>query len=175
MNNDSLLSPSPDSNETSEFSRFTEIIRRLRNPNGGCPWDIEQTFTSLAPQIVEEAYEVAEAAKEGSPSLPEELGDLLSVIGLYAQIGDDTKTFSYVDILKAINEKLIRRHPHVFGDRSVSGTNEVLKNWEAIKQEEKAKKGGAKKEGLLSGIPRSMPALLKAHRIGEKCSRINFD
>jgi MazG family protein len=161
--------------EAEEFSRFTEILRRLRAPNGGCPWDIEQTFVSLAPQIIEEAYEVAEAAKEGASSLPEELGDLLSVIGLYAQIGEDSKSFSHIDVLRAINEKLIRRHPHVFGEMSVTGTEEVLKNWEAIKQEEKAQKVGAKKDGLLSGIPRSMPALLKAHRIGEKCSRINFD
>ncbi len=161
--------------ETQEFQTFLQIIRRLRDPNGGCPWDIEQTFTSLGPQIIEEAYEVAEASKVGDESLAEELGDLLSVIALYIQIGEDKGSFSYSDVFKKINEKLIRRHPHVFGSDNVSGTEEVLKNWEAIKQQERSAKGVQKKEGMLSGLPQSMPALLKAHRIGEKCARVNFD
>jgi ATP diphosphatase len=171
--------------ETQEFQTFLQIIRRLRDPNGGCPWDIEQTFTSLGPQIIEEAYEVAEAAKIAAAkkgdvttrddNVAEELGDLLSVIALYIQIGEDERKFSYSDVFQKINEKLIRRHPHVFGDENVSGTDEVLKNWEAIKQQERTAKGSKKKEGILSGLPLSMPALLKAHRIGEKCARVNFD
>jgi ATP diphosphatase len=161
--------------ETQEFQQFLQIIRKLRDPNGGCPWDIEQTFESLGPQIIEEAYEVAEAAKAGDESVSEELGDLLSVIALYIQIGEDKCSFSYSDVFQKINEKLIRRHPHVFGQENVSGTEEVLKNWEAIKQQERSAKAAQKKEGLLSGLPLSMPALLKAHRIGEKCARVNFD
>lgn len=164
--------------ETQEFQQFLQIIRRLRDPKGGCPWDIEQTFESLRPQIIEEAYEVAEAAKDGDESVAEELGDLLSVIALYIQIGEDSGSFSYADVFQKINQKLIRRHPHVFGVEHVSGTEEVLKNWEAIKQQERSTKGNTgdkKKEGMLSGLPLSMPALLKAHRIGEKCARVNFD
>ena len=167
--------PSQNLIETHEFQRFLGIIRKLRDPNGGCPWDIEQTFASLGPQIIEEAYEVAEAAKDGDESVAEELGDLLSVIALYIQIGEDSRSFSYADVFQKINEKLIRRHPHVFGTESVSGTEEVLKNWETIKQQERDAKGAKKKEGMLSGLPLSMPALLKAHRIGEKCARVNFD
>lgn len=156
------------------LTRFLEIIAKLRDPNGGCPWDIKQTFQSLKPLIIEEAYEVADAVDAGEAAVKEELGDLLSLIALFSQIGAERATFSFGSVLDGICDKLVRRHPHVFGDTKVSGTEEVLKNWEQIKQQERAQDSKSEK-GLLDGLPRSLPALQKAHQIGERCARIGFD
>lgn len=161
-------------NSSDSLSRFLEIIAKLRDPNGGCPWDLKQTFESLKPLVIEEAYEVSDGVEKGPEAIKEELGDLMSLIALFAQIASERSLFSFAQILDGISDKLVRRHPHVFGDTKVSGTEEVLKNWEEIKKNEK-KSEGAPTKGLLDGLPRSLPALLKAHEIGERCARVGFD
>lgn len=153
--------------------RFAELIRivaKLRDPNGGCPWDLEQTHASLKPYIVEEAYEMVDAIDAGPAKLREELGDVLLQVVLHSQIAKDGGAFDVGDVIAQLSEKLVKRHPHVFGETEVTGTEQVLENWESIK-----KKDLAKGEGLLDGVPRSMPALLRAHRIGEKVARVGFD
>jgi ATP diphosphatase len=155
-------------------TRFLEIMARLRDPKSGCPWDIKQTFETLKPLLIEEAYEVADAVENGPDAIKEELGDLISLIGLFSQIASEHSQFSFASVLDAISDKLIRRHPHVFGKSKVSGSEEVLKNWEQIKQEER-KNGGEVRKGLLDGIPRSLPALLTATQVGERCRRVGFD
>lgn len=168
------MTDSPHQNAAASLIEFLKVMEKLRNPQGGCPWDLKQTFESLRSHLIEEAYEIGDAVAEGPAKVCEELGDLLSLIGLYCQIGRESDLFSFADVLQGISEKLVRRHPHVFGDTKVSGTKEVLENWEAIKQQEKAA-AGATKKGLLDGLPRSMPALLRAHEIGERCARVGFD
>jgi ATP diphosphatase len=155
--------------------RFLEIIATLRDPVAGCPWDLKQTFETLKPLVIEEAYEVEDAVAAGPDAIREELGDLMSLIGLFAQIASERSLFSLADVLEGISNKLVRRHPHVFSDVSVSGTEDVLKNWERIKQEERKGSADQAPEGLLDGIPLSLPALLKAHQIGARCSRVGFD
>ncbi len=164
-----------ETNVLNPLNRFLEILAKLRNPDGGCPWDIKQTFQSLGPLLIEEAYEVVDAIDSGNAALEEELGDMLCVIGLFAQIGIENQSFSFDSVLTAISEKLVRRHPHVFGDTPVSSESEVLENWEKIKQEERASKETSGKKGLLDGIPRSLPALQKAEQMGERASRVGFD
>jgi ATP diphosphatase len=149
-------------------------MAQLRNPQGGCPWDLKQTFETLKPLLVEEAYEASDAVAEGPDAIKEELGDMISLIGLFAQIGSEQKLFSFDSILDGISDKLVRRHPHVFGETKVSGTDEVLTNWEKIKQQERNSRAESPK-GLLDGIPRSLPSLLKAQQAGERCSRVGFD
>jgi len=157
------------------FERFIGIIARLRNPDGGCPWDVKQTLETLRPLLLEEAYEVADAVDSSPKAVCEELGDLVSVIALCADIGRVSHNFDWNDILTAISEKLIRRHPHVFGDLKVDTSEEVLKNWEVIKAQERKSSEKDKEKSLVDGLPQAMPALLKAHRLGEKCARVGFD
>jgi MazG family protein len=150
------------------FRELVSIIARLRGPDG-CPWDREQTFISLRPYILEETYEILEALDEGDfARLKEELGDLLMHIVFQAQIAREKGLFEIDDVLRSINDKLIRRHPHVFGDTEVGGMREVLENWEKIKLGEGPKT-------LLGGVPRSLPALLRAFRVQEKASGVGFD
>lgn len=156
------------------LSKFLDVIEQLRDPQRGCPWDLKQTFESLRSCLIEESYEVSDAVQTSDAAVCEELGDLMSIIALYARIAEEGKKFSFVSVLEGITEKLIRRHPHVFGDLKVSGEAEVLKNWEAIKQQERAS-APEKKKGLLDGIPRSMPALHRSHEIGVRCGRVGFD
>jgi len=160
---------------TDALTRFLEIMAALRNPNGGCPWDLKQTFETLKPLVIEEAYEVADAVEAGPQAVCEELGDLVSLIGLFSQIASEQSLFSFSSVLGGISDKLVRRHPHVFGETKVSGTDEVLKNWEQIKQEERKATAEETPKGLLDGVPRSLPALLKAHQIGSRCARVGFD
>jgi ATP diphosphatase len=154
--------------------KFLDVIARLRDPQGGCPWDLKQTFESLRSCLIEEAYEISDAVEVSDASVREELGDLLSIVALYSRIAEEQKRFSFASVLEGITEKLIRRHPHVFGNLKVSGEEEVLKNWEAIKQKERAGEP-EKQKGLLDGLPRSMPALMKCHEIGVRCARVGFD
>lgn len=155
----------------SPLERFLQIIAQLRDPQGGCPWDLKQTFETLKPLLIEEAYEVSDAVEMGPTAIKEELGDLVCLVGLFAQIASEQQLFTFDSIVEAISDKLVRRHPHVFGETKVSGTEEVLRNWEQIKQQE----GKEKPKGLLDGVPRSLPSLLRAQQIGERCSRIGFD
>ncbi len=145
---------------------------RLRDP-GGCPWDREQTLHTLAPYFLEEAYEVVDAISDGKPEkLCEELGDLLIQIVFVARIAKEEGWFEVDDVCEAISDKMVRRHPHVFGDREVSGSAEVLQNWEDIKRDERAATG---ESSVLDGVPKSLPALLKAYRMTEKAAAVGFD
>jgi tetrapyrrole methylase family protein / MazG family protein len=152
------------------FQELLAIMARLRSPEGGCPWDLEQTLTSLGPMLLEETYEVISAAESSTENLKEELGDLTSLIALYCQIATDESAFTASDVLRGICEKLVRRHPHVFGDAAVSGTGDVLRNWEKIKQSE-----GTSRKYVLDSVPAHLPALLKAQRVSEKCARVGFE
>ena len=146
----------------------------LRGPNG-CPWDKEQTYKDINPYLLEEAHEVVEAIdKEDFNELKEELGDLLVQILFHCQLASEEKKFDVAEVIEKVSEKLIRRHPHVFGNEKADSSREVLVNWEKIKQEENSKKE-KKRESLLEGIPKSIPALIKALRLGEKTSRVGFD
>jgi MazG family protein len=149
------------------FERLVGILARLRAPDG-CPWDREQHYKDIAPHTLEETYEVIEAIeREDYDSLREELGDFIMQALFYAQIATEEKRFTIQDVIEKITEKLIHRHPHVFGETKVDGSSQVLKNWEQLK----------KKEGksVLGGVPKNLPALLKAYRIGEKAGRVGFD
>jgi len=159
----------PSENDGSSLTRLVQIMRRLLAPDG-CPWDREQTLESLRQYVIEEAHEVVDAIDQGSPeALREELGDLLLQVVFQAELARGQGWFGPDDVVAAICEKLIRRHPHVFGDEQVKDSAEVLQNWEAIKAREKAGRGA------LDGVPVSMPALLRAQRVGEKAARIGFD
>ena len=154
------------------FDRLVAIMDRLRDP-GGCPWDREQTLDTLAGYLLEEAYEVVDAVGAGGgEKLREELGDLLLQIVFMARIGRENGWFDVDGVADVISEKMIRRHPHVFGERAVSGSAEVKRNWEDIKREER---GGDRPSSALAGVPGSLPALLKAFRMTEKAAAVGFD
>jgi MazG family protein len=153
--------------------RLLAIMARLRGPDG-CPWDREQTLKTLRPYVLEETYEVLEAIESGDPREHcEELGDLLLQIVFQAQLAAETGQFDFADVATAISDKLVYRHPHVFGDAQVRDAEGVLKQWVALKQKEKAAKG--KGESVLEGVPRELPGLARAERLTEKASRIGFD
>jgi len=156
------------------FEGFQETIAKLRSPEG-CPWDREQTHETLRTNLLEECYEVLEAIDEGSSeALSEELGDLLLQVVLHAQIAVEDGEFRMTDVISHIDAKLKRRHPHVWAGVDVSGVGDVITNWEAIKQEERAAKGAAERS-LLDGIPRALPALAQAVAYSDRAARIGFD
>ncbi|MFW5713820.1 MAG: nucleoside triphosphate pyrophosphohydrolase [Brevefilum sp.] len=160
---------------TSSFESFQEIIAKLRAP-GGCPWDREQTHQSLRPFLLEETYEALDALdREDMTDLQEELGDLLLQIVLHTQIATENADFNIHDVIEGVGSKLIRRHPHVFSEVKVSGVSGVIRNWEAIKAEERGENGTSTKEGLLDGVPRALPALSQAQEIIERVGRVDFD
>jgi len=155
---------------------------RLRDP-GGCPWDREQTYATLAPMLLEEAYEAFDALEEarlGRPDdLREELGDLLFQITFFARVASERGEFNIDDVIDQVHEKMVRRHPHVFGDTTAGDSAEVLRNWEAIKAEEKRAagktRGEAKNSSILDGVSMKAPALMEAHQISTKVARVGFD
>lgn len=156
---------------------FTELVRvmeRLRGP-GGCPWDQEQTHATLKPYFVEETHEALEAIDSGDdPGLVEELGDVLLQVVFHAELLRERGQFDVDNVIGAICEKLVRRHPHVFGELTVSDSGEVLRNWYEFKAaERKAKKGDG--ASVLTGVPKSLPGLLRAQRLGEKAGSVGFD
>jgi tetrapyrrole methylase family protein/MazG family protein len=160
--------------EMSSFERFQEIIAHLRAPEG-CPWDRKQTHESLRRYLIEEAYEVLEAIDNGdAQALAEELGDLLLQIVLHTQIAIDDGEFFMADVLRHINSKMIRRHPHVWGDVGVSGAEQVVSNWEALKKQEHAEKGKVR-ASILDGVPKGLPALLQAAAYQSKAAKVGFD
>jgi tetrapyrrole methylase family protein / MazG family protein len=151
------------------FDALRALCARLRGP-GGCPWDREQTLESLRAYIIEETYEVVDAIDGGEPgALAAELGDLLFQIVFVAHIAEEKQWFDVAAVCRGIHAKMVHRHPHVFGEVEVSGAAEVVRNWEAIKQRERREKGA------LAGVPRQLPALLKAYRITEKAAALGFD
>ncbi|MGB3985414.1 MAG: nucleoside triphosphate pyrophosphohydrolase, partial [Limnochordia bacterium] len=148
-----------------------DIMAKLRSEQG-CPWDKQQTHDSLTRYLLEEAYEVIDAIEEKDfPAVAEELGDLLLQIVFHAQIGAESGKFTMDDVIAAICEKMIRRHPHVFGDTAVESVQDVLTNWEAIKMQEKP---GQDDRSLLDGVPKHLPALLRAERIQDKAAKVGF-
>jgi tetrapyrrole methylase family protein/MazG family protein len=158
---------------TDLFGELVQIMARLRGENG-CPWDREQTHASIKPYLLEETYEVLESIDENDPAkLEEELGDLALQVVFHAQMADEAGLFTIADVLRGINEKLRRRHPHIFGDVKADTAQEVLFNWEQIKKLEREKAQG--RASVLDGVPRELPALLRAHRLQEKASRVGFD
>ena len=160
--------------EMASFEQFQEIIAHLRAPEG-CPWDRKQTHESLRQYLIEEAYEVLEAISSGDHAeLGRELGDLLLQIVLHAQIATEDGTFTMPDVLRAINAKMIRRHPHVWGEAAVAGADEVVTNWDAIKRKEHDDAGKAR-ESLLDGVPAGLPALLQAYQYQAKAAKPGFD
>jgi len=167
------------------FERAVSIMARLRAP-GGCPWDREQTFDSIKPYTLEEAYEVLEAIDNRDwEELTGELGDLLLQVLFYAQMAQEQGSFSIDDVLDRLSNKLINRHPHVFGDVKAETSSDVLRNWEALKAEEKKRRleaGGGKAakgedppESVLAGVSTAMPALLEAHKLSSRAAHIGFD
>jgi tetrapyrrole methylase family protein/MazG family protein/ATP diphosphatase len=151
------------------YPALVEIMRRLLAPDG-CPWDREQDYRSLRRYVLEEACEVIDAIDNGNfEQLEEELGDLALQVVFLGELARREGRFGPDDVVRGIVEKLVRRHPHVFGDTSVTGADEVLRNWEQIKADEK------RERGVLDGVPRSLSALLRAQRMGEKVSRVGFD
>lgn len=154
----------------SDVARLQEIVTRLRAPDG-CPWDREQTHESLRASLVEECYEVIEAIERSDDAnLREELGDLLLHVVMHAHLGGERDAFTFNEVVEGICEKLIRRHPHVFGDASAEDSTQVLKQWEQIKR---AEKGG--NASVLSGLPAALPALLRAQNAQKKAARVGFD
>ena len=165
---------STSSNNKDLFAAFCKVVADLRDPETGCPWDLEQDHKSLRPYAVEETYEVIDAIDSGDDDeLCKELGDVLLQVVLHAQIAKERGAFSIDDVITSISDKMIRRHPHVFGETKAETSKEVLQNWEKIKLEEKSGKEGY--ASLLSGIPTSLPALLQAQRLGEKAAKVHFD
>lgn len=155
----------------SNFNRLIEIMAQLRSPSG-CPWDKEQTPQSLKPYLIEEAYEVLDAIDQNDDNeMKEELGDLLLQVVFHAQIASEENRFTIDDVAGTISDKLIRRHPHVFGNVEANTPDEVVKNWEAIKATEK----DTKPASLLDSVPKQLPALFKARRLQEKAARVGFD
>jgi MazG family protein len=166
---------------TATFADLVALMARLRSDDG-CPWDREQTYATLAPMLLEEAYEAFEAvedAREGRPlELRDELGDLLFQIVFYAQVARERGEFSIDDVTEAIHSKMVRRHPHVFGDAQADDSAEVLRNWEAIKAEERRAAGKStdtEDSSLLDGISTKAPALMEAHQLTTKAARVGFD
>jgi nucleoside triphosphate diphosphatase len=164
------------------FQDLVALMARLRSPEG-CPWDREQTYATLAPMLLEEAYEAFEAveeARQGRPAnLCEELGDLLFQIVFYAQVAAERGEFTIDDVTGQIHSKMVRRHPHVFGDVVVRDNEELLRNWEALKAEEKRAAGKEETDegeaSLLDGVSSKAPALMEAHQLATKAARVGFD
>jgi ATP diphosphatase len=165
-----------------DIARLIEIMAALRTPGAGCPWDLEQDFQTIAPYTIEEAYEVADAISRGDlDDLKDELGDLLLQVVFHARMAEEQGSFAFGDVVQAITEKLIRRHPHVFGSKGGMSTGEVNAQWDEIKAEEKAARAKAGKgpaagrAGALSGVSSGLPALARALKLQQKASQVGFD
>ena len=176
----SRITPSPD------IARLIEIMAALRTPGSGCPWDLEQNFETIAPYTLEEAYEVADAISRGDlPDLKDELGDLLLQVVFHARMAEEQGAFAFADVVQAITEKLIRRHPHVFGDEPRRDTGAVNALWDRIKAQEKEAAKAARaaqgrepppgRQGALSGVAAGLPALARALKLQQKAAKVGFD
>jgi ATP diphosphatase len=158
-----------------DIRRLLEIMAALRTPGTGCPWDLEQNFATIAPYTVEEAYEVADAiARDDIAALRDELGDLLLQVAFHARMADEQGAFDFGDVVEAITTKLLRRHPHVFGDARGMTAERVKGLWDRIKAEEKAERGVVE-DGALSGVPVALPALTRALKLQQKAGKVGFD
>jgi nucleoside triphosphate diphosphatase len=163
-----------------DIGRVLDIMAALRTPKTGCPWDLAQNFSTIAPYTIEEAYEVADAiARNDLADLKDELGDLLLQVAFHARMAQEQGAFDFGDVVQAITEKLLRRHPHVFGDEQLRTPHAVEGLWQRIKDQEKrekaVRKGDAAKEGALAGVPVALPALTRALKLQDKASKVGFD
>ena len=155
------------------FDQLLAIMARLRAADG-CPWDREQTHTSLKPYLIEETYEVLEAIESGNPAaIREELGDLLFQVVFHTHLAVEQGEFDMADVIQRLNAKMVSRHPHVFGDAAVGSAQDALTQWESIKRREAAQRG--EKRSVLAGVPRALPSLVRAQRVQSKAARVNFD
>ena len=169
--------PTPESLPRDPLERLLAVMAWLRDREHGCPWDIDQTFRTIAPYTIEEAYEVADAIeRDDMPGLKEELGDLLLQVVYHAQMANEAKAFGFDDVAAAIADKMVDRHPHVFGDLDIKTADAQTISWEARKAAERAaKQGEAKPAGTLDGIARALPALMRAEKIQKRAARVGFD
>ncbi len=160
------------------ISRLLEIMARLRDPKTGCPWDVEQSFETIVPYTIEEAYEVADAIQNGDmAALKEELGDLLLQVVFHARIAEESGCFDFFDVVEGIIDKMVRRHPHVFGEDKIESTEAQRANWERHKAEERQAKARAEGRPVsaLDGVPLALPALARAEKLGKRAARAGFD
>lgn len=154
-----------------DISKLLDIMAALRDPESGCPWDLEQDFSTIAPYTLEEAYEVADSIERNAlDELPDELGDLLLQVVFHAQMGADENRFSFADVVEGICDKMIRRHPHVFGGAALRSGEEVAASWDQIKRSEKPGQ-----DSLLDGIARALPALVRSAKLGRRAASVGFD
>ena len=159
-----------------KIDRIIDVMAALRHPESGCPWDLRQDFASIVPYTLEEAYEVADAIERSDmDDLKEELGDLLLQVVFHARMAEEADLFAFEDVVDAIVDKMIRRHPHVFGDRDAGNLDAVRESWEEIKDQEKAEKGKATPESLMDDIPLTLPGVSRAVKIQDRAGRIGFD
>jgi ATP diphosphatase len=157
-----------------DIDRLLEIMARLRDPESGCPWDVEQDFSTIAPYTIEEAYEVADAIQHGSMAeLKDELGDLLFQVVFHARMAEEGGAFRFADVVEAVCDKMIRRHPHVFGDETVADASAQAAAWEEVKERER--KAAGRHESLLDGVPRGMAELPRAVKLQKRAARVGFD
>ena len=168
------MPPSAPPSDLPPLERLLAIMARLRDPQGGCPWDLAQSFSTIAPYTVEEAYEVADAIERNDlGDLKEELGDLLLQVVFHARIAQEQGAFAFEDVARAINDKMIRRHPHVFGDQSYDTGEAQTAAWEAMKAQERAGKG--RDRSLLDDVPAGLPAMTRAVKLTKRAARVGFD
>jgi len=159
-----------------DIGRLLEIMAALRTPQSGCPWDLAQNFATIAPYTIEEAYEVADAiARNDLADLKDELGDLLLQVVFHARMAEEQRAFDFGDVVQAITEKLLRRHPHVFGNERSPTPRAVEGLWERIKAQEKTARGDSRREGALTGVPVGLPALTRALKLQANASKVGFD
>jgi len=159
--------------DTDSLAELLSIMARLRDPERGCPWDLEQTFATIAPYTIEEAYEVADAIERGDVSdLKDELGDLLFQVVFHARMAEEAGAFAFADVAAAINAKMLRRHPHVFGSAQVADSAEQTMRWEELKRAERAHEPEG---GVLDGVPVGLPALMRAVKLGKRAATVGFD
>lgn len=159
-----------------QLARLLEIMRRLRDPAGGCPWDRAQSFATIAPFTIEEAYEVADAiARDDLVDLREELGDLLFQVVYHARLAEEVGAFGFAEVTEGIADKLVRRHPHVFGDESVASATDQSARWEQHKAAEKSARRASAPRSVLDDLPLALPALTRGHKLGQRVARVGFD
>jgi MazG family protein len=158
------------------MDRLLAVMARLRNPNGGCPWDLEQNFATIAPYTIEEAYEVADAIeRQDMAALKDELGDLLLLVVFHAQMAREAGTFDFAEVASGISEKMIRRHPHVFGDLSIETADAQTKAWEEHKENERRATAEGRAASVLDGVATGLPALMRAQKLQRRAARVGFD
>ncbi len=165
-----------DPSSTPPIERLKDIMAKLRDPESGCPWDVEQDFATIAPYTIEEAYEVADAIeRDDTDDLRDELGDLLLQVIFHARMAEEAGHFNFDDVANSISDKMVRRHPHVFGDVNVESAEAQTMAWEQQKAQERREKGGSEDVSVLDGVAKGLPALLRSYKLQKRAARVGFD